>query len=96
MLSLRVSAASDALKLAVLQQVPVLFLTAGILDGGGVFLLALFALVAFWAGVFLIRARRVIGFTKTDLFLFRWGYVPLCVISFVLARFIWKLRGYPE
>ena len=94
MISLRTSPASDALKLAILQQVAVMILAAGIMDGGGIFLVAFFALFAYWGGVLLIRARRPHGFTKTDLFLFRWGYFLLCVVSFFLAQFIWKLRGY--
>ena len=94
MISLRTSPASDALKLAVLQQVAVIILAAGIMDGGGMFLVALFALIAYWGGVWLISARRPHGFTKTDLFLFRWGFFMLCVVSYFLAQFIWKFRGY--
>src|SRR5438876_788619 len=86
----------EALKLACLEQAIILPMAALILDGGGIFLISLFAFVSFWGGVFLVRHHHARTLTKLDLFLFRWGYFLLCVASFFLAQWIWKLRGYGE
>ena len=88
------SPASEALKLGVFEQVLLLPLAGMILDGGGIFLVALFALAGYWGGVLVIRLRRRGLYTKLDLALFRWGFFVLCAISFFLARLIWGFRGY--
>jgi hypothetical protein len=88
------SESSDALKLAKVEQALIIPLAALILDGGGMFLISIFAAAAFWCGVLLMRRRRRLdGVTRLDLFLFRWGYFLLLAISFFLAPWIWKLKG---
>lgn len=89
-----VNPASDALRFALLQQVLLLPLAALILDGGGILLVTFFALSAYWGCVFLVWLRRRGSYTKFDLFIFRWGFFVLCVVSFFVARWIWSLRGY--
>ena len=81
-------------KSAVIQQVLILVLASTILDGGVVAEICLFAAVAFWGGVALIRFRRPVP-TKIDLNLIEGSYVVLCVVAFFLAQWIWHLRGYP-
>jgi hypothetical protein len=80
---------------AVVQQVIVLVLAAGILDGGDLFRICLIAAVAFWVGVVLIRRHRPQAPTKLDLMLIRGGYLVLCIMSFFLVQLFWKLRGLP-
>ncbi len=90
------SPASRAFRLALLQQALVFPLVGGlILDGGRLLQVCVFAIVAFWGGVLVLHLRRRGHYTKLDLFLFRWGFLLLCVISFFLANWIWKLRRYP-
>lgn len=84
-----------AIKSALLQQVIILILAASILDGGDLFSICLIALVAFWAGVILIRRRRPQTPTRIDLFMIRGSYIPLCVITFFLVDWFWRLRGLP-
>jgi len=79
---------------ALTQQAFILVLAGMILDGGVVAEICLFAAVAFWVGVALIRFRRPVP-TKVDLVLIEGGYIVLCLISFFLAQWIWRLREYP-
>jgi hypothetical protein len=90
----RTNPVSDALNLGILEQSVLLPLAGMILDGGGILLVAFFALAAYWGAVLLIRLRRRGFYTKLDLAFFRWGFFIVCVTSFFLARWIWRLRGY--
>lgn len=82
------------IKSTVIQQVLILVLASMILDGGVVTEICLFAAVAFWGGVALIRIRRPVP-TKVDLKLIEGGYIVLCVLAFFLAQWIRHLKGYP-
>jgi len=85
----------DGVKLALAQQITILILTAGVLDGGDLFSICLIPFLAFWACVFLIRQRRPDTPTKFDLFFIKWSYMPLCVAAFFLVHLFWRLRGLP-
>lgn len=85
----------DAIKLALAQQIPILLLTAGILDGGDLFHICLIPSVAFWVCLLLARWRRPEAPTKLDVILIKWSYVPLCVATFFLVHWFWRLRGLP-
>jgi hypothetical protein len=84
-----------AIKLAVAQQIPILVLSSCILDGGDIFSICLIPFIAFWVGVWLIRHRRPQTPTRIELFAIRWSYFPLCVMTFFLVDWFWKLRGLP-
>lgn len=84
----------DALKLSMIQQTVAFVFSGMVLDGGGLLLIVVFALAAFWIGTVMILSRRGRQTSKFDVFLLKWGFFPLCTISFFLARWIWLLRGY--
>ena len=84
----------DALKLSLIQQAVAFVFSALVLDGGGLFLVIIFALAAFWTGVAMVWSRRGRPISRFDVFLLKWGFFPLCIFSFFLARWIWILRGY--
>ncbi len=71
-----------------------MILAAMILDGGGIGQVCLFALLGFWGGVFVLRARSRGTLTRVDLMLIRGGYILVCIISFFVTRLVWALRGY--
>lgn len=83
-----------AVRSAAVQQVIILILAGMILDGGETGRICLFAAVAFWGGVAVIRLRRRTLPTKVDLTLIEGGYIVLCVIAYFLTHWIWHLRGF--
>lgn len=66
-----------ALKVAAVQFVTLLLLTAIILDGGRLHRIMLIISLAFCAGVTLIAIRRGQTLTRDDAFFLRWSPVPL-------------------
>jgi hypothetical protein len=84
----------DAMKLSLIQQAVAFVFSGLVIDGGGLFLIVAFALAAFWIGALMILSRRGQQISRLDTFLLKWGFFPLCIISFFLARWIWTLRGY--
>lgn len=87
--------AGSALQFSGLQQVIVIALTGLLLDGGVIGTVCFYAFVAYWFGVLLIwLRRRTKGFTKVDLFLLRWGFLILCLISYNIARVVWRQHGF--
>jgi len=55
----------------------------------------LYAFVAYWTGVGLLwMRRRRGGHTKVDLNLIRWGFLILLPISTLVARYVWRLKGF--
>lgn len=79
---------------ALVFQMPILILASMVLDGGGIAQVCFYALVAFWVGVVVLYVRRRGVLSKVDLFLIRWGYIVVCIISFFITRLVWGLRGY--
>ena len=68
-------------------------LSALVLDCGDTATLSLVALLAFWFGVFVMVVRRPRQPTGADLWLLRWGYLPLVVIAQIGGRAWWHWRG---
>jgi len=66
-------------------QIPILLLTSQILDGGTVFAICLYASVGFWVGAYWAQKRRPLP-TKADLIFVRFGYLPLCFVSWHVAE----------
>jgi len=83
-----------AIHSALVQQAIVLLLASMILDGGLLAQICGFAFAAFWAAVGLLKIRRNSFPTKIDLALIRCGYLLVCLISFLVASFVWHLRDY--
>ncbi len=76
------------------QQTIVMILAGMVLDNGYVFQSCAYAFVAFWSGVAVLSFRRKKPYTRVDIRLFRYGSIPLCIMSLFLTRWIWHLRGY--
>jgi hypothetical protein len=81
---------------ALMLQAGVLILTGMILDGGGIFQICADAFVGFWGAALVLRLRCRGPISKTDAWLLRYGYLPACVISFLITLWIWQLRGYGQ
>jgi hypothetical protein len=75
------------------QQMTVFLLASLILDGGVLLEVCAFAALAFWIAVGFIWFRRRLKPTSADLVVIEAGFVPLCVIAFLLAFGIWRWRG---
>lgn len=82
----------DPLKLALAQQITILILSAGVLDGGDLFRICLIPFLAFWVGVLFIRHHRPETPTKLDIIVITWSYTPLCILTLFLVHWFWKLR----
>lgn len=78
---------------AVALQVVIGLFSLMILDGGTTAQICGIALVAFWGGAVVLIWRRPQSPTQTDLALIRFGYLPLTMLAFFLAHFIWSVRG---
>ena len=70
------------LKLVLIQQLPLLLLTAQMLDGGRLFQRCLFAALAHWVAIALIMDRRSSNPSSIDVFMVRWGFFPLATLFF--------------
>jgi hypothetical protein len=79
---------------ALVQQAAVMFLSLMILDGGVVSQIRGYAVAAFWGGAGLLIIRRGAALSRLDLTLIRAGYIPVCMVSYLLTHWIWSLRGY--
>src|SRR5579871_2803388 len=82
------------LKLPIIQQTILLFMSSIVSDVGELFQIVFYAICAYWIGFFLMMLRRRKSFTSVDLFLIHWGFVILCIVSIILTPLIWNLRGY--
>ena len=85
----------EALKSALVQQGIVLFIAAGILDGGDILATCLIAFIGFWVGFHLVRHHRPQTPTKLDLIIVHGSYIPLCILVLFLVHCFWLLRGLP-
>ncbi len=82
----------EAVWFAVAQQLGVLLVLASGTSGLEVFWF--YALVAFWAGVAVIAVRRPRAFSRLDIFLVKFGFVPLFLLAMVVAAVVWRARGW--
>jgi hypothetical protein len=73
----------DAIKVAILLQVPLAVLLTLILDGGYSAGVGGCVMLGFWIGVGVVVFRRPRNPTPLDLFYVRWGYAPLLVLCVV-------------
>ena len=64
-----------------------------VLDGGDTARLSGVALAAFWGGALVALLRRPRTPTRLDLWLLRWGCLPLVVGVQILGRSVWHWRG---
>ena len=79
---------------ALVQQCLVIVLSLMILDGGVIAQICLHAFAGFWGGAGLLIVRRGAAMNRLDLALIRFGFIPVCIMSFFLSHWIWGLRGY--
>jgi hypothetical protein len=70
-------------------QFVVVILSGLMLDRGIFARITLIAVVGFWAGVFVMMIRRPQAPTAIDLWIVRWGFLPLLLFLQVIARLIW-------
>ena len=82
--SVALSTLRDAISFTLIQQLPILLLSALLLDGGWVFKRVAVASVAFWIITLLSLMRRGRNMPKSDLLLIKWGYLPMLLTSCVL------------
>jgi hypothetical protein len=83
-----------AILLSLFQQAVVLILGCLVLDGGALLQTCVYGIAAYWIGFCVIWLRRGAAVTKLDVALIRWGFIPLCIVSFFVTGCIWHLRGY--
>jgi len=74
------------LRVVLLQQIPLLFLSSLLLDGGGAFRGYCVGAIAHWAviGIILIRRRR----TRIDMIIVRWGFIPIVILTGLIALLV--------
>lgn len=71
----------DAIVFATVQQVPLLLLSAMLLDGGLVFMRVVNASAAFWSMTLMMWLRRGRNLQHVDLLAVKWGYFPLLLAT---------------
>jgi len=65
-----------------------------LLDGGMIAQLCGISLVAFWGGTATLIARRPHNPTQVDISLIRVGYLAAIMLTFFVAPYVWRLRGF--
>jgi hypothetical protein len=71
----------------------VLVLATLVLDGGLTAQVTLMAIMGYLGGVAVMACRRPQAPSALDLWLVRWGFIPLWFAAQVLARYAWTLMG---
>ena len=74
----------DAISFALVQQLPLLLLSALLLDGGLVFKRVAIASVAFWILTLIILIRRGRNMLDSDTLMIKWGYLPILLATCIL------------
>ena len=74
----------DAIVFTLVQQIPLLILSALILDGGLVFKRVVIASIAFCILTLLITVRRGPNISGSDILLVKWGYLPVLLVTCIL------------
>jgi hypothetical protein len=81
-----------AIVFTLMQQLPLLLLSAMLLDGGLVFKRVAIASVAFWILTLMVMIRRGRNITDSDILVVKWGYLPLlfatCIFWLVASTFM--------
>ena len=70
------------------QQLPIAVLGLLMLDGGHSARLCGIAMIGFWSASALILARRPQTPRASDLFYLRWGFLPVLVLTGLLAKML--------
>ena len=76
------------LRLAVVQQVPLLILTGLLLDGGDLARWTAAAVIGFWLGVAAIARKRAEYRRPSDRWFVKWGSVPLIVMAWAIEPIV--------
>ena len=76
---------SGAMKFALIQQVPLLFLASLILDRGVIFAHLLIAAAGYWIAAMAVLVRRRLKLAKSDITFLKWGYLLLVAITCILS-----------
>jgi hypothetical protein len=71
----------EAIVFALVQQLPLLLLSAMLLDGGSVLKRVTIAAVAFWILTLLVMIRRNRNMLDSDMLAVKWGYLPLLLVT---------------
>ena len=82
--SITVGSFRDALVFSLVQQLPLLVLSALLLDGGLVFQRVAIASIAYWVMTLLIMIRRGRNMSRSDILLLKWGFLPLLLTTCTL------------
>lgn len=77
-----------AISVAIAQQLPILFLSSMILDGGGACRTCVIAAVAHWSLIAAFFVRRYRSPTAFDLAVIRWAYAPLVVLVPIVSALV--------
>lgn len=83
----------NAMVFAVAYQVPLFFFFGLLTDGGVMLQMFVMAMVAFWPSVALIIRRSPTAPSRFDLLWIRAGGLVAMVTAWVVAPWIWRLRG---
>lgn len=82
--SVTVGTLRDAIVFTLFQQLPLLILTAMLLDGGLVFKRVAIASLAYWILILMIMIRCGRYMSDVDILLVKWGYLPLLLVTCIL------------
>ena len=97
--SLPIDTFRDAVIFTLVLQIPLLLITALILDGGLIFKRVAIASVAFWILTLIIKIRRRPKLPDSDVLLVKWGYLPVLLITCIMwiigswTRKKWSVRS---
>jgi len=83
----------EPIKVAVVQQIIFLVLTALLLDGGQTFRACCITAIVHWVCIAMILVRRPIHPTRIDILLIKYGFLPLAFVVGRMAPFIHNLIG---
>ena len=84
----------SAVRFSLAVQLPILLVSAFIVDHGSTFQHAYFAFVGFNSLLLSTLIFRPKTPSRSDLWLIRFGYLPTLAATFFIADYVWSLRGY--
>jgi hypothetical protein len=82
----------DPVTHSLVQQACVLTVSCLFTDFGTIAQISVIAIAGFWAGATLVLFRRPQSPSSLDLWLIRWGFLPLLAIVQPLTQWIWRWR----
>jgi hypothetical protein len=84
---------ATAAKLAVAAQTILVLFGAGVLDGGWLLILTLFAVAIYWLWFGFVVFLRGNLPTQIDMLVAKWGFIPLWITLLCAALAVAKMRG---